>query len=519
MSPAPSLQGPARPWAMVALVALVTLSCAAPRSSSAASSSSSSSSSGAGSPAEPLRWTLTLLPGGDVDVGAVDTVLCWQGPPPDHVGPENRRALPWLSDLPHVTDAAGTRRGASLAVDDVGIVTGGLPADACVFFSVDVEAAARAIDDVDVAAVAGRAVVGSPDAWLWRPMPWPGRSAGRLVVKGDPASGTGNGATTVAVPFPRNSDGSWRVSPSTFALQCFSALGSFAVRDLVHRGATLHIARIGADAAAVAGVKGGLDDQALDEWLRVAIDDVAVPLGRFPVDEVTVLLVTARGGRPLLSGFLGRGGGTSALFFVGDGPFHVVDDPELLDEDGRWVFTHELAHTLLPPVTRGDGWLNEGVTTWQQEVLPAAAGRRTRAAAAAQLAVGFRTGAARAARDGLTVEDSCRRMDATGSHQHCYWAGARLIEMLAEDLGDEEVFALVRVLHAAGATDAPPRTALALLQEAERSPEPRAAAAARALTTLWFSHHLTPFPVRPAKQASSDSATFSAPFSLAATPQ
>lgn len=437
-------------------------------------------------------WHITLLDGGDVDVGAVETRVCFRGPPPHRLGPENKAALSWLADLPHETDRRG-RPGGILDVDAAGIVTDGLKDDACVSFVVDVEAAARAIADADVATVFGRAFVGSPDAWLWRPEPWIGGDA-RLVVD---VAGSGAGLT-LAVPFPRDPEGGFVVAKSTFALQSFTALGRLETRLLEARGARFHITRV---------VDGGIDDATVDAWLKVAIDDVAVPLGRFPVDDVSLLLVPVQGKRQLLSGFLGRGGGASALYYLGVGPFSGDDDPEILDEDGRWVFTHELAHTLLPPVARGDGWLNEGVTTWHQEVLPAAAGRRGRDAANAQLAVGFNTGAIRAKQDGLDVETSCRQMDARGSYQHCYWSGARLTALLADAVGDDGVFALVRVLHDLHPLDSTPLPALSLLREAAASSDAAASAAATTLLALWEAQKSKPFPTATATATTTTTTT------------
>ena len=192
---------------------------------------------------------------------------------------------------------------------------------------------------------------------------------------------------------------------------------------------------------------------------------------------------------------MGRGGGPSALLLVGRGPMVVEDDPDTLADQGRWVLTHELAHALLPPVVRSDAWFNEGLTTWHQEVLPAAAGRRPRDIAEAQLRVGLRTGAARSRQDGLSLERACREMDARGSYQHCYWGGAALMVLLAREVGDDGVFALVRAIHAQGAVDAVPQPAAELLAKAaETAAEPAARRAARTLLRLWRRHRDGLFP-------------------------
>ena len=97
-------------------------------------------------------------------------------------------------------------------------------------------------------------------------------------------------------------------------------------------------------------------------------------------------------------------------------------------------------------------------------------------------------------------------MDARGTYQHCYWAGARLIDLLAKEVGDDGVFSLVRALHAAHPTDAAPQPALRLLEAASSSPRPPAAAAARALLRLWSEHKGAPFP-DPAPMASGSPGT------------
>jgi hypothetical protein len=414
------------------------------------------------------RWSVRLLPGVDVDVGVVATRLCFDGPPPPRVGPEHGPALKHLVGTPRAVSVDGVVGDALVVVDD-GIVTAGLAPGACVAFDVDVEAAARVIDARDVAAVVGRAVLASPDVWLWRPKPWPRDVVAGTLVVDDEAK--------VALPFRALGGGRFEVRSSAFALQSYSALGGFAGRRAHdRRGVVLDVVRL---------LPGGVDDGRLSTWLDVAIDDVAAPLGRFPVGRMLVFVWPMAGERPILSAFLGRGGGASAVFLVAD---RVVDgdNSDVDDDGGRWVLTHELAHALLPPVRRADAWLNEGLTTWHQEVLPMAAGRRTRAVASAQLAIGFRTGAGRARRDGLSLQRACAEMDRFGSYQHCYWGGAALIELLADDVGDDGVFALVRAVQALGPVDAAPSSAETLSALAKR--------AAKRLMALWKRHRDGHFP-------------------------
>jgi hypothetical protein len=488
-------RAPRRSWCALVVIVILAVGvaggCATAPRPPASSPSTPASEVAAGVDSEPERdarrprppqavprWSVRLLPGLDVDVGIVATRLCFDGPAPQRVGPEHGPALSHLVGPARAVSADGVEVGALPVLDD-GIDTSALPPGRCVAFDVDVEAAARAIDRREVAAIAGRALVVSPDVWLWRPKPWPpGVVAGSLVVDDE---------AKVALPFRALGGGRFEVRASAFALQSYSALGTFAGRRaLARRGVVLDVVRL---------VSGGVDDARLSRWLDVAIDDVAAPLQRFPVDRVLVVVWPMAGERPILSAFLGRGGGASAVFLVAD---RAVDsDHDDVDDDGgRWVLTHELGHALLPPVRRADAWFNEGLTTWHQEVLPVAAGRRERRVASAQLAIGFRTGAGRARRDGLSLQRACAEMDRFGSYQHCYWGGAALVELLADDVGDDGVFALVQAVQALGPVDAAPSSALTLLSLVTSSPSASAKAkrAAKRLMALWQAHKDGLFP-------------------------
>lgn len=482
MGPGPSCRRQAALGAAFLIAAVVTSGCAAVRTSSPSSSLVEERRPNAAAP----RWTVALRPGVEVDVGVVATRVCFDGPAPARVGPEHRGALRFLRGPPRVVDAAGLEVGVGLAVVDtdgvVGIDTSALPAGLCVAFDVDVEAAAREIDQRDLASVVGRTLLISPDVWLWRPKPWPaGIVAGTLVV---------DDAAKLAAPFVRGADGVFVVRSSTFALQSYPALGSFTSRREHRRGASV------VDVVRLA--PGGVDDDTLGRWFDTAIVDVTAP-GPFPAERTTVLVVPVSGQRPILGGFLGRGGGGSAVFLIADvvsADVVAVSDGEDADHDGgRWVLTHELAHVWLPPVVRADAWFNEGLTTWHQEVLPSSSGRRPRAVARAQLAIGFSTGLRRAKQDGLTLSRACAEMDRFGSYQHCYWGGAALVELLADDVGDDGVFALVRAVHALAPVDAAPATAVSLLQRVEQTSTDRLARrAAKGLLRLWQAHRGGLFP-------------------------
>lgn len=439
-------------------------------------------------------WQVALRNGAAVNVGVVDLRLCFDGPPPRRVAPENALALRFLVRDARWVDDAGVLREA-LSVDEDGIVTAWLPRDACVAFGVDLEAAAAQLQRVDLALRFQRSVLASPDIWLWRPRPWPPGTSGTLVLA--------PGSASPALPFDDDGLGGYRVPPSTFILQSYALFGGGSGRVVERGGARLHVVVADADVP--------LDTERLDRWLTVAVDDVATPLGRFPGQDLLVVVAPVRGERAVLGGFLGRGGGrASVVVLVGAGAPTPPggDDDAVIDDDGRWVLTHELAHTLLPPVIRADAWLNEGLATFHQETLPVRSGRRPAATAKQQLALGFATGKRRAEEDGLTLERACRAMDVHGSYQHCYWGGAALLALVADELGDEALTRLVVALHGLGPLDAAPRPALDLLAAVADAPEPVAAHAARRLIALWHAWRDRPFPdgTRPHPAASSSEA-------------
>ncbi len=451
-------------------------------------------------------WTATLLPGGDVDVGAVQMRLCFAGTPPPRVVPEYDDAIAHLIEVPVVVDTAGHVLG-HLPMDDRGIDTSVLRPGLCVGYVVDIEGLARTVDRHDIAQIVGRSVLLSPDAWLWRPEPWPSSSAassvtGRVVVNSGATDGP---ALSAALPFVVDDRGGFIVPASTFAVQSFGALGALSTRtsSIARAGTTLRVVWLD-DSAAVA-------PSTLSTWLQAAVDDVASVTGQFPQPEVLVLVAPHAGSRAVLMGFLGRGGDVPGMVLhVGRGPLAAPAVPtptagDDVDSNGRWVLTHELAHTLLPPVVRGDGWFNEGLTTWEQELLPVRSQRRSKQTAQAELAMGLAAGKARAVDDGLSVERACSEMDARHSYQHCYWAGAAMAQLVADQLGDDAVFALIAALSQQPFAGEP-RRAVAVLQSvaSSSSSSPEAVKAAKALLQVWQQQRGMPFP-----QATDDGADWS----------
>jgi hypothetical protein len=99
--------------------------------------------------------------------------------------------------------------------------------------------------------------------------------------------------------------------------------------------------------------------------LRRAAAAVSSYYGRFPVPEVTVLVLPSPGDST--AGMQLGNGGATIVFFLGVG----VDDAALARD---WVLTHELLHLGFPTLGRRHLWLAEGLATYQEPIARARAG-------------------------------------------------------------------------------------------------------------------------------------------------
>ncbi len=324
------------------------------------------------------------------------------------ITPENLRALPALI-------SATDDNGAALGVDDSGVHTERLIASqGCAVLVVDIGALADALASKDSALRVGDDLLLSPDVWLWHPASFDDGDA--LLARVTP------GAFFVFAPWPTDPVSQrYRVTASTYRLKCDTAIGTFATTTLEVAGATLDVVQLGEQPAAAE----------VTAWLLASARAVASLSGRFPVAHLNVIVVPRPSARPVLGGFFSRGGGPTALFFVSSQQTDLSDSDDH-DASGRWALTHEFSHAHLPAVQAQDAWFNEGLATWHQDLLA----RRVGLVASDErfwqgLVDGLKTGAARAAEDGLTVTAAAARMHDTGAYQHAYWAGAAIV-LIAE---------------------------------------------------------------------------------------
>ncbi|MCA9606256.1 MAG: hypothetical protein KC619_11705 [Myxococcales bacterium] len=335
-------------------------------------------------PRPSVHYTVSI----DAAIEHLDARVCFDGRPPRRLGPgvdAAARALITATD----------DEGRPLRFEDGRIDLSGLGDDACMRYRLDLPAAARASR---FAGHLGGEMVSSQGAWLWRDRAAVPRGGGTIRFETPPN-------VVVTTPWRVRRDGSQHLGTAAFRRPGFVAFGHRAPRVVERRGVRARLVRLGEGWT--------IGDDALEAWLGEAIDGIAAVQGRFPVDDLVVILVPTVGSG-MGFGMVRRGGGYSAIYMVGR-----ESTPEALRES--WVTWHELSHLQLPALPQRDAWLYEGLATYYQEVIPARLGIQSREAAWGELVDGFARGA-RSRGTGDLGEDATSMMR-TGGFQRVYWAG------------------------------------------------------------------------------------------------
>ena len=193
---------------------------------------------------------------------------------------------------------------------------------------------------------------------------------------------------------------------SAFQRPTFLAIGRLAPVRIERRGAQITAVRVGEGSWA-------LDEEGLRHWLEVVVDGVAGVQGRFPVQELLVVLFP-QPGRGVGFGMVRRGGGCSVGFLVG------LESTEA-DLTEAWVPWHEMSHLHLPALPQRDAWLYEGLATYYQEVVAARVGVKTEPQAWRQLVLGFARGEGGPAERSL--REDAESMVQNRAFMRVYWAG------------------------------------------------------------------------------------------------
>ncbi len=111
----------------------------------------------------------------------------------------------------------------------------------------------------------------------------------------------------------------------------------------------------------------GLDRERALRWIRRSAEAVAMYFGRFPVDEVGILVVASAGNRVVTGTTYGYGLSAIRMQVGRD----VTD--AAYSED--WVLVHEMTHLALPEVPSRSAWLLEGNATYVEPIARAQAGQ------------------------------------------------------------------------------------------------------------------------------------------------
>lgn len=266
-------------------------------------------------------------------------------------------------------------------------------------YRVQLDRAARTLNQRGVAAAYGDLLLAPPSSWLARPLRDGAAGRYRFTVTAPAGVSFATGVAPVAgVPdtYEAGTDDLWQAP--------YSAFGPLARERVTVAGGVVDVA-IGQVAAPRAEVV---------EWVRRSAAAVAGYYGALPVPRVQVIVVPG-GRRPIGFGTTLGNGGASIVVWLGSATTRA-------DFERDWVLTHELSHLGLPNVPRAQHWLEEGLATYLEPVARARAGLLPAAELWKGLAEGLPKGLPRAGEDGF---------DRNGRWGTTYWGGA-LFWLLAD---------------------------------------------------------------------------------------
>ncbi len=247
----------------------------------------------------------------------------------------------------------------------------------------DLNAAAAASRDLELARDLGDAIEAPPGTWLLRPEEEPDRvrlhvtaANGRRFVSGMPLAGD----DFLSREFPRD---------------VYSAFGR------------IEVVRIGAAELAIIRNGHALDSSLLRKWVTNAQRSIETYYGRFPVEHLLLLVRIGRG-RGIDSGTAMGGGGAAIAIAAGD-------ETPASDFESDWQLTHEMTHLTFPSVAREHHWIEEGIATYVEPIARVQAGLYSPAELWAELEEGLPKGLPQAGDRGL---------DHTHTWGRTYWGGA-----------------------------------------------------------------------------------------------
>jgi hypothetical protein len=314
-------------------------------------------------------------------------------------------AEPYVSEFEFAaagaTNAAWTRGGRS----DRAFVAPPCATGRCrIRYRYALRAAARRLDDLDVASEEGEVIEAPASTWILAPANPDARVRFRVDTTEGTTFVTGVFRARAALPSER----AWEIALGDLWTAPYSAFGPLRVRTIgVDNGKTrLELA--------MAPGKLVVSDDEIASWASDAARAVVGYFGRFPLREALVIIVPSRG-RWVGEGKTLSGGGGAIFMRVGERA-----SVRALRAD--WVLVHEMIHFAFPSVAREHDWAEEGLATYVEPFARARASMMTSAEAWHGLVDGLPNG---------LPGPGDRGLDRTPTWGRTYWGGA-LFYLLAD---------------------------------------------------------------------------------------
>lgn len=303
-----------------------------------------------------------------------------------------------------------------------------LPANGirCMNYTVDLERAAR--QERHNRSLSPGNVIVSPSLWLWRP------------------ELTGSTELRVRFQLPENVKVSvpwelisadrqeYRIARSPESANAPAVFGDFDYEEVTVPGAVLRVGLL--------KTEGGMDTEAITNWLRATATDVSLAYGRFPNPSPQVVVIPVGDSRDRSEsavpyGRVVRNGGETVELLI-----NQRRPIEAFLED--WTATHEFSHLMLPYIDRQQKWLSEGFSQYYQNILLARSGTYDELTAWQKIYEGLERG--RLSRPEMSPNEAAANGIRAGLMK-IYWSGAALALMadvqLREQSGGKETLDIV----------------------------------------------------------------------------
>ena len=281
-----------------------------------------------------------------------------------------------------------------------------------IHYAINLDAAARQANSIDVVYKAGPAWVAAGSSWLLQPQPLRADTRVTVAVRTPANSGFASG-------MKRDDSGNYtilarRLHSATYGVfgafreEGFSVPGPFAFMPAVVTTSP-HSEKARIKVVVLPGDLTLTMDQ-LTYWLREAAMAVGRFWGGFPVDDVCILVIPKAGYDRVVHGKVVSAGGPTIALQVG-----AQLDPSRLHDD--WIVVHELFHLGFPTFPHVNKWLDEGLATYYEPVIRARVGWRSEQDLWQELTYDMPQGLAAMERQGL---------DNSQDYRDIYWGGAML---------------------------------------------------------------------------------------------